>query len=118
MNSLQQIVDKKGESDDEEEEDFGDEQVRFNFVTPEGLPLPGIFPEDSAYNKIEGLRLYLEGELGTERIINAYTYLCDPPEGEDDTEQLKVILGADNVKFIPLIYQLIVYEDNYFNNAT
>ena len=117
VQSLQKIVDKQ-DSASEEEEDIEDEQVRFNFVTPEGLPLPGIFPEDSAFAKIEGLRLYLEGELGTDTIVNAYSYLCDPPEGEDDNEQLKIILGVENVKFIPLIYQLIVYEDNYFQNTT
>ena len=85
VQSLQKIVDKQ-DSASEEEEVIEDEQIRFNFVTPEGLPLPGIYPEDSAFAKIEGLRLYLEGELGTDRIVNAYSYLIDPAEGEDDNE--------------------------------
>jgi hypothetical protein len=85
VESLQKIVDRDNQSD-EEEEDFGDEQIKFNFVTPEGLPIPGITQDDSAYAKIEGLRLYLENQLGTDRIINAYSYMTDPPEGEEDSE--------------------------------
>jgi len=42
--------------------------------------------EDSAWSKIEALRLYLENSLGTDKLITAYQYLCDPPEGEEETE--------------------------------
>lgn len=49
--------------------------------------------------------------------MNSYMYLNDPPEGDEETEQLRAILGSGFVKYIPLIYQLIVYEDNFFNNA-
>lgn len=59
ISSLQKAIDKQVDED----EDFNDEQIgqtKFNFVTPEGIPLPNINPEDSAFTKIENLRFYLE----------------------------------------------------------
>lgn len=61
-------------------------EIRFNFKTPEGVGIPGMIAEDSAWSKIEALRLYLENSLGTDKLISAYQYLCDPPEGEEETE--------------------------------
>lgn len=113
VQSLQQARDKTAPED----ENFNDDKVeiRFNFKTPEGIAIPGMHAEDSAWSKIEALRLYLENSLGTDKLITAYQYLCDPPEGEEETEQLRNILGRALVKYIPLIYQLIVCEDNYYH---
>jgi hypothetical protein len=47
-------------SEEEDIEDDIDPRSGFNFVTPEGLPLPGLNVEDSACSKLETLRLYLE----------------------------------------------------------
>jgi hypothetical protein len=116
VESMQKIVNRDNHSE-EEEEDFGDEQLRLNFATPEGLPIPGVSHEDTAYSKIEAVHIYLEQELGVDKMISACAYITDPPEGEEDSEHLKQIIGADHAKFIPLIYQLIVYSENYYSNG-
>jgi hypothetical protein len=35
-------------------------------------------------------------------------------EKDEDYEQVKKLLGPNKIKFIPLIVQLIVCEDNYY----
>jgi len=44
-------------------------------LTPDGVPLPGITDEDSAFTRIEALRIYLEKQLSIEVFIQAYQYL-------------------------------------------
>jgi len=35
-------------------------------------------------------------------------------ERDDDYDQVKKMLGKERIKFIPLVVQLIVCEDNYY----
>jgi len=102
----------------EEEESFEENQpAKANFLTPEGVPLPGISENDSAFARIETLRCYLESRIGMSRFIQAYEYLSNPPPEDEENQQLHEIVGAENVKFIPLIYQMIVCEDSYYTSA-
>ena len=76
VNSLRQCL--GGERNEEEEESFVEEEnqrVKASFLTPEGAPLPGISDEDSAFCRIESLRCYLEGQLGIQKFMQAYSYL-------------------------------------------
>jgi hypothetical protein len=68
--NLQQAVDKNITED----ANFNDELIehKFNFNTPEGIPISGMHSEDSAFTKIEALRLYLESNLGIDKLINAH----------------------------------------------
>ena len=52
--------------------------------------------------------------IGLERFIEAYAYLMNPPEDDEDNEQVRDILGKNNVKYMPLICQLIVCEESYY----
>jgi hypothetical protein len=41
-------------------------------------------------------------------------YALIKDERDDDYEQAKKLLGKEKTKFIPLVVQLIVCEDNYY----
>lgn len=45
------------------------------FVTPEGKPVPGMSPRDSAGYVIEVVKMYLEKELGDKKFAEAYRFL-------------------------------------------
>jgi len=101
----------------EPEEDFEEpenQRVKAKFLTPEGNPLPGVSTLDSAFGRIEALRCYLESKLSLERFLQAYNYLIDPPEDSEESMELMSILEKHNMKYIPLINQLIVCEDVYY----
>lgn len=62
----------------EDSEDFAEEpnqRVKATFLTPEGVPLPGVSEQDSAFSRIEALRCYLESMLGLDKFMQAYSYL-------------------------------------------
>jgi hypothetical protein len=66
--------------------------------------------------RIESLRVYLEKQIGANQFYNAYKFLQDPPnEGEHNSELVK-ILGKQNIKYVSLIYQMIVCEDAYYGS--
>ena len=71
---------------------------------------------DSAFARIEALKMYLEMQLGLEPFLRVYNYMQDPPEGEDSNNELcRGILGPNKTKFLPLLYQLLVCEDVYYS---
>ncbi|OMJ92710.1 hypothetical protein SteCoe_4454 [Stentor coeruleus] len=114
VNSIKQCIEgNKNEADESFEEDEK-QRVKANFLTPEGVPLPGVSESDSAFCRIESLRCYLENQLGMDMFLQAYSLLSDPGENDEDSQQLHVVVGNRNLKFIPLIYQLIVCEDSYY----
>ena len=75
VNSLRQCLDIKNPEDSDDFEENDNQRVKANFLTPDGVPLPGISEVDSAFGRIEALRCYLEAQLGMERFIQAYNYL-------------------------------------------
>ena len=78
--------------------------------------LPGVTATDSQSYRIEALRVYLEENLGETSFIAAYKHLMNMSEGNEDVEdEIEGILGEHKMKFCPLIYQLIVCEDTYYN---
>ena len=75
VKSIRQCLEQKG---NEESDDFDEEphqRAKANFLTPEGVPLPGVSDIDSAFGRIEALRCYLESMLGMEKFMQAYSYL-------------------------------------------
>ena len=106
-----------GREDDDYFEEAEDQRVKAHFLTPERTPVPGVTSEDSAFGRIEALRCYLENMIGLDRFIEAYAYLMNPPEEDEDNEQVRDILGKNNVKYMPLICQLIVCEESYYTAA-
>eukprot|EP00743_Colponemidia_sp_Colp-15_P002605 GILK01002822.1.p1 GENE.GILK01002822.1~~GILK01002822.1.p1 ORF type:complete len:897 (-),score=171.16 GILK01002822.1:188-2878(-) len=88
------------------------------FLSPLGqtLVLANVSAKDSVGYRIENLRVYLEDQMGMDPFIGAYRYLQDTvnEDGEDIDEALERILGSTNMKFLPLIHQLIYCEDQYY----
>jgi NIMA (never in mitosis gene a)-related kinase len=60
--------------------------------------------------------VYLEKTLGEQPFYEAYRILQDQSGGDDGNTELAKALGKHNMKFIPLIYQMIVCEDSYYGN--
>lgn len=56
--------------------------------------------------------------MGDIPFIASYKHLINL-HGEDDgpSNELEGILGADKMKFVMLIHQLIVCEDTYYGNS-
>lgn len=104
------------EDDDSYFEEDESQRVHACFLTVEKSPLPGISENDSIFYRIEALRNYLEQKLGLDPMIRAYQYLLDPPADDDSNAELSGILEPSKLKFVPLIYQLIVCEDKYFSH--
>ncbi len=79
---------------------------------------------DSIGYRIEALKVYLEKQLGEEKFMDVYKYLektGSHGESQSDVDEessvgkiLKRTLGKAGLKFVPLIYQLLVCEDSYY----
>eukprot|EP01017_Pseudomicrothorax_dubius_P026485 TRINITY_DN2958_c0_g1_i16.p1 TRINITY_DN2958_c0_g1~~TRINITY_DN2958_c0_g1_i16.p1 ORF type:complete len:141 (-),score=43.22 TRINITY_DN2958_c0_g1_i16:97-519(-) len=108
----------KQQRTDESDEPSKEVPALPKFLSPDGNPLvlPGINDRDSLGLKLEALRIYLEKQIGEDKFYKAYKFILDPPSEEDENSALQAMLGRENVKFIPLIYQLIVCEDSYYSS--
>jgi len=96
------------------------------FKTPEGNPIPGLKPSDSVGASIEIVKMYLEKELGDQKFTEAYRFLevnffCinknkEPPKSNSlsGNAMLSEILGKSGIKYIPLLYQLLVHEGVFY----
>jgi len=129
ITTLNECLEKKKEKSnemsqiEEEEEGFNEEEnqrVFARFLRPDGkeLYLPGVSQQDSITYRIEALRVYLEHQLGDMVLIAAYQYLQEQGAShkkaeEEVSQDLQKMMGK-NIKFLPLMYQLIVCEDNYY----
>jgi NIMA (never in mitosis gene a)-related kinase len=108
---------QKSKQDNSDEENFEEEEgnrVYARFLTIEGKEIPGCGEKDTISYRIEALRVYLEKQLGEEPFYEAYRILQDG--GEDGNSELIKALGK-NMKFVPLIYQMIVCEDSYYGSG-
>lgn len=80
------------------------------------LDLPGVSATDSQSYRIEALRVYLEEKLGETSFIAAYKHYVNISDINEEVEaEIESILGDKKVKYVHLIYQLIVCEDSYYN---
>ncbi len=72
--------------------------------------------KDSLGYRIEALRVYLENMIGDEQFVNAYKYLTNLSDDDEEggNQQLEEIMGPKKMKFVTLIHQLIVCEDSYY----
>ena len=75
VKSLRECLEEKNPEESEDFEEDSNQRVKANFLTPEGVPLPGVSEADSAFSRIEALRCYLEAQLGMDRFMQAYNYL-------------------------------------------
>jgi len=78
------------------------------------LALPGVSERDSMAYRLEALRVYLETVLGEDLFIEAYQHVMEETADDEESVDLKGKMG-DKLKFVPLIYQLIVCEDSFYN---
>lgn len=80
--------------------------------------LPGVQATDSQSYRIEALRVYLEENLGETSFIAAYKHYINVSEVTEEIDsEIEGILGKKKMKFVGLIYQLIVCEDTYYNRS-
>lgn len=110
---------KKRNNDDEDFQEEENQRVYAKFLRPDGkeLHLPGVSEKDSIAYRIEALKVFLESALGDMAFIEAYQYLQENEDfnGKNESNDLQKILGK-NIKYLTLIYQLIVCEDSYYSN--
>ena len=82
---------------------------------------------------MEALRVYLEKQLGEETFCSVYKILSvfvillsaylmymhiqNQDQDEDREDEIDKLLGPSKSKFLPLLYQMIVCEDEYHGNA-
>ena len=114
IQSLQDCLNRKPGSDDSYFEEKPEDRVYERFLTPDG-PLPGIGGRDSIYARIEALRMYLEQQLGIEEFREAYTCMMD--SDDVDSEVLQRILGPKKLKYVSVIAQMIVCEEECYSNS-
>jgi hypothetical protein len=112
--SKDEIVDDKS---DDDANDSGYEEPANKMAIQKFLQkLPGVTATDSQSYRIEALRVYLEEKLGETSFIAAYKHYINISDVNDDVDaEIEGILGPKKVQFTPLIYQLIVCEDTYYN---
>jgi NIMA (never in mitosis gene a)-related kinase len=60
--------------------------------------------------------MYLEVNFGLEIFLRAYNYMQNLPERDDNNEQLRSLLGPANMRFVPLLIQLLVCEDSFYSS--
>jgi len=107
------------EEAEEAEEDFEEAEgnrVYARFLTIDGKEIPGCGGEDTISYRIEALKVYIEKQLGEAPFYEAYEILQDITGSDVGNTELVKVLGKNHVKFIPLIYQLIVCEDSYYGS--
>ena len=75
------------------------------------MHIPGMNDRDTVGSKIEALRVYLEKEIG-KQFMSVYKMIQN--DKDEDYVEAKQVLGKDKSKYIPLIIQLIVCEDQYY----
>ena len=113
IQSLQDCLNRKGD-DDSYFEERPEDRVYEKFLTPDG-PLPGIGGKDSIYARIEALRMYLEQKLGVTEFREAYNCMMDADDV--DSEVLQRILGHKKMKYVSVIAQMIVCEEECYSNS-
>lgn len=100
----------------DEDEDGYEEPLDKRTVQTFLKNLPGVTASDSQGYRIEALRVYLEENLGETSFIAAYKHYINVSDQNDDIEaEIEGIVGPKKRQFMPLIYQLIVCEDTYYN---
>lgn len=109
IQSLQDCLSRNKPEEDSEE--VG-ERVVERISRLDGRPLPGATGTDSIYTQMELLLVYLERKMGNQ----AYeAYMCLQDMQDDCDIMLQRMLGPVNVKYTPLLYQVVACEEKYYN---
>ena len=70
---------------------------------------------ETVADRVEGLRVILERELGIEPFLSVYRLMEDigpQDEGQEVALQIHALLGDSKVRFVPLIHQLLICEES------
>ena len=70
---------------------------------------------ETVADRVEGLRVILERELGIEPFLSVYRLMEDigpQDEGQEVALQIHDLLGDSKVRFVPLIHQLLICEES------
>ena len=121
IDKMKKCMDKKNylsSNKNEDEENFEEkenERAYPNFL--KNLKIEGFenSKNSSIFDRIEQLKCYLEIKLGTDEFLKAYKYLQEC-QLDDENNQLSKLLGEEKVKYIPLIIQMMVCEDNCYSS--
>ena len=116
IQSMQDCLSKKPMEEESYFEENPADRVQEKLARLDGRPLPGAADSDSIYLQLELMLVYLERKLGAGEFVCAHKYLLDPPEDEDNNEVLQRMLGASKMKYVPLVYQVVVCEEKYYNH--
>jgi NIMA (never in mitosis gene a)-related kinase len=114
IESIRECLNCQDRTDQSYFEEDESQRAYEKFLTPEGIPLPGVSSEDSIYSRVEALKFYLEQRLSLACFLSAYSLLLSPGSDEDNSAELETLLGTRNLKYLPLLYQLIVCEDQIY----
>lgn len=109
IQSLQDCLSRNKPEEDSEE--VG-ERVIERISRLDGRLLPGATETDSIYTQMELLLVYLEGKMGNQ-VYEAY--MCLQEMQEDCDIMLQRLLEPGNVKYVPLLYQVVACEEKYYN---
>eukprot|EP01028_Stygiella_incarcerata_P005415 TRINITY_DN228_c0_g1_i1.p1 TRINITY_DN228_c0_g1~~TRINITY_DN228_c0_g1_i1.p1 ORF type:complete len:1074 (-),score=395.24 TRINITY_DN228_c0_g1_i1:159-3380(-) len=78
------------------------------------LRLPHVQESDSLAARVETLRMYLEEQLGFEKLVKLHTLMADMRESDDDAEiamKIDECLDEQHMGLLSLVNQLIFCED-------
>ena len=117
LSSLKKVLSTKEGGAPEEDDNFAEEEgqrVYAKFLTPEGKEIPGISSHDSIGYRIESLRVYLEQQFGEDLFLKVYKMLLEETDKDEATEEAQKLLGDKHSKYLGLIIQLLVCEENYY----
>eukprot|EP00698_Gefionella_okellyi_P002449 TRINITY_DN1230_c0_g1_i1.p1 TRINITY_DN1230_c0_g1~~TRINITY_DN1230_c0_g1_i1.p1 ORF type:complete len:754 (+),score=250.80 TRINITY_DN1230_c0_g1_i1:558-2819(+) len=84
------------------------------------LRLDHVTEHDSVAHRVESLRVFLEKMIGDDLFLKAYRILDAMTEQDDEdalTERVIALLGAQKKVYLPLINQMIVCEDLFYDRA-
>lgn len=104
-----------GDAGDFDDDAFqGDTDPTKFMLDGQAFQLPNVAATDPLMHRIESLRMFLEEKMGDDALIECYRTLNNM--STDDDEQVQKVseaLPADKRRFIPLVMQLIVCEDEF-----
>tara|TARA_B100001121_G_scaffold241223_1_gene215347 strand:+ start:128 stop:562 length:435 start_codon:yes stop_codon:yes gene_type:complete len=109
--------DGNGSQSTEEKSDSGFLSLKSEFshghFNLNGRPLD--IKAETVADRVEGLRVILERELGIEPFLSVYRLMEDigpQDEGQEVALQIHDLLGDSKVRFVPLIHQLLICEES------
>ena len=82
------------------------------------LDLDNVSIADSAFTRMESIRVFLESHLGYELFVKAYECVKRVSAWEKEMAVFRLvteILGGHNIKYFPVLIQLVTFESIYYS---